>query len=245
VIVEFIGSTGAGKTTLISEVQHRLAETSAVTTSFDALATPLGLSHIAHPTARNLFQEIIGFPFFLGSLNRHKEFVAFALKMLARQATFSLFTVNNLRSLERKIGVYEVISRKRPDQTILVDEGTLLLAHNIFVYSNVDYTHDEIARFASLVPLPDIIIYIKAPIDILVQRSLRRSDPPRELKSRDQGVIERNVRRAVDMFDKLIQAEHIQSRLLIVQNSGSNGREYDTAADNIVKFILNYELANK
>lgn len=244
-IVEFIGSTGAGKTTLISEVQRRLAKTSAVTTSFNVLATPLGLNRIAHPTARNLFQEIISFPFFLGSLNRHKEFVAFVLKMLARQATFSVFTVNNLRSLERKIGVHEFISRKRTDQMILVDEGTLLLAHNIFVYSSADYTHDEIARFASLVPLPDLIIYIQAPIDVLVQRSLKRADPPRELKSRDQGEIERNVKRAVDMFDQLVQAEHIRSRLLIVQNSGSNGREYDTAVDNIVKFILGYELANQ
>ncbi len=40
-IVEFIGSTGAGKTTLISEIQRRLDKTADVTTSFDLVAAPL------------------------------------------------------------------------------------------------------------------------------------------------------------------------------------------------------------
>ena len=218
-IIEFIGSTGAGKTTLISEVQRRLSQTTEVATSFDVVASPLGLRRITHLTVRNLIQEIVGFPFFIGSLYRHKAIIIFILRMLARQASFSFFTINNLRSLERKIGVDEIIKRRQHDKIILVDEGPLLLAHNVFVYSGAHYTSEEITRFASLVPLPDIIIYIKVPMDILVQRSLQRTDPPREMRSRNRELIEKHINRAVKMFDQLIAAENIQARLLIVENS--------------------------
>ena len=244
-IVEFIGSTGAGKTTLISEVQRRLAQTADVMTSFELVAAPFGLRGVTNLTARNLIQELAGFPFLIRSVHRHKAFIFFILRMLARQANFSIFMINNLRSLERKIGVYEILKRYRRNQIILVDEGTVLSAHNVFVYSNALYTCEEIARFASLVPLPDIIIYIKAPVDILVQRSLLRADPPREIKSRNRGLIEKHVSRAVKMFDELVEADNIQRRLLIVENSDSNHQGYDKLVDDIVRFIISHECAAK
>jgi len=244
-IIEFIGSTGAGKTTLISEVQRRLAQTTDVATSFDVVASPLGLRRISHLTIRNLIQELVGFPFFIRSVHQHKALIIFILRMLARQASFSFFTINNLRSLERKIGVDEIIKRRQHDKIILVDEGPLLLAHNVFVYSGVHYTCDEITTFAGLVPLPDIIIYIKAPMHILIQRSLQRADPPREMKSRNRELIGKHINRAVEMFDQLIAADNIQCRLLIVENSDSNHQGYNNVVDDIVEFILNYECADK
>jgi thymidylate kinase len=244
-IIEFIGSTGAGKTTLIAEVQRRLAQTTEVTTSFEVVASPLGLGRVTDLTVRNLIQELVGFPFFIGSLYRHKAIIVFILRMLARQASFSFFTINNLRSLERKIGVYEIIKRRQQDKIILVDEGPLILAHNVFVYTDAQYTPEEIARFAGLVPLPDIIMYIKAPMDILVQRSLQRTDPPREMKSRNRELIEKHINRAVRMFDQLIAAESIQRCLLIVENPDSKHDGYNKAVDDMVEFILRYEFAGK
>jgi len=244
-IIEFIGSTGAGKTTLISEVQRRLSQTTPVTTSFEVVAFPFSLHRVTNLTARNLIQELVGLPFFIRSLHRHKALIIFILRMLARQASFSFFTINNLRSLERKIGVDEIIKRRQHDKIILVDEGPLLLAHNVFVYSGARYTFEEIARFAGLVPLPDIIIYIKAPIDILVQRSLLRTDPPREMKSRNRELIEKNINQAVKMFDQLISAANIQCRLLIAENSDSNHQGYNEAVDDIVEFVLSFKSADQ
>ncbi|HEX6268697.1 MAG TPA: hypothetical protein VFZ43_00550 [Anaerolineales bacterium] len=243
-IVEFIGSTGAGKTTLISEVQHRLAQTAEVTTSFELVSVPFDLQGVTHLTARNLIQELVGFPFFIGSLPRRGAFIIFILRMLARQPKISIFMLNNLRSLERKIGVYEIIKRFQRNQIVLVDEGTVLTAHNVFVYSHALYTDEEIARFADLVPLPDIIVYIKAPVDVLVQRSLKRADPPRELKSKNRALIEKRVRRAVEMFDQLVEAENIRSRLLTVENSGLN-QNHDMIVNEIVDFIMNHRLVDK
>ena len=239
-MIEFIGCTGAGKTTLISDVQRRLVQIASVTTSFRLVASPLGLRNVTNPTARHLIQEFIGFPFFIRSLYRHKAFIIFILRMLARQAGFSVFMMNNLRSLVRKISVYEMTKRRQHKQIVLVDEGTVLLAHNIFVYSSALYTAEEIARFASLVPLPDIIIYIKAPVETLVQRSLLRADPPRELKSRNRELIEKQINRAVSMFDQLVEAENIQSRLLIVENSGLSEQQYDTVVNDIAELIMDH-----
>jgi hypothetical protein len=104
-IIEFIGSTGAGKTTLISEVRRGLAQTTDVTTSFELVAAPFGLYSVTHPTLRNIIEELLGLPFFVRSLFLSRTFIVFILRMLARQANFSIFTLNNLRSLERKIGV--------------------------------------------------------------------------------------------------------------------------------------------
>lgn len=241
-MIEFIGSTGAGKTTLIADVRRRLAQIESVTTSFKFVASPLGLRNVTHPTARHLIQEFFGFPFFIRSVYRHKAFIIFILRMLARQANFSLFMINNLRSLVRKISVFEMIKRSQHDQIVLVDEGTVLLAHNIFVYSSALYTSEEIARFASLVPLPDIIIYIKAPVVTMVQRSLRRTDPPRELKSRNRELIEKQINRAVRMFDQLVEAENIQPRLLIVENPELNEHQYEMLINEIVEFIMNHKL---
>lgn len=237
-IVEFIGSTGAGKTTLISEVQKSLARRVAVTTSYDLVATPLGLSGMTHPTGRNLVKEFVGLPFLIRSLPRHKAFILFTLRMLARQADLSIFTINNLRSLVRKLGVYEIGRRREQHHIVLVDEGTILTAHNVFVYSSARYTAGEIDRFANLVPLPDIIVYVRAPVDSMVERSLRRSDPPRELRSKNRVLIEKYITRATAMFDQLVKAENIQSRTLTVENPDSAGKGYEATADRITDCLL-------
>lgn len=242
-IVEFIGSTGAGKTTLIKEVKRRLSKSAQVTTSFDLIATPLGLGSVTHPTARNLIQELVGFPFFLKSLHQHRAYVDLYLSLLARQEKFTFFMMNNLRSLERKLGVFEIIKRKDFDQIILVDEGTVLSAHHVFVFTDVSYTSEEISRFASVLPLPDVIVYIKVPMEILIERSIQRTDPPRMMRSRNRVQNEMYIRRAVTMFEQLVKTEQIQNRVLIVDNPDSSKQDWNLTVHQISEFILNYDPA--
>lgn len=244
-IVEYIGSTGAGKTTLSSGVQRRLAETADVETSFDLAAELLGLQRVTNPTVRNLICDLVGFPFFIRSMYRHKAFIIFALKLLARHANFTFFTVNYLRSIIRKIGMYEMIRRYESDRIILVEEGTVLAAHNLFVYTSTVYSPEEIIRFASLVPLPEVVIYIKSPVDSLVQRSLQRNDPPREMRAKNQKLIERYASRAVKVFEKLVEAEEIRHRVLTVENHTCAYDERGAVTDHIAEFILNYQTSRR
>lgn len=239
-IVEFIGSTGAGKTSLISKIHHKLAQTTVVTTPFDLIAAPLGLSSVTHPTAQNLIQELVGFPFFIGSLNRHEKFLIHTIKTFSRNTKFSIHRINNLRSLERKIGMYEITQRYDRDQIVLVDEGPILAAH-MFVFTGSLVTSSEIATFANLLPLPDLIVYIKAPVDVLVRRALQRPDPPREMGKKDPAMTEKYVKDATIIFDQLMESERIKSRLLVVDNPDRTAEEHDKVADDVTTSILNYE----
>ena len=237
-IVEFVGSTGSGKTTLISVTKQMLSKRAFVSTASDMITRKVGLQSVTHPTAKNMIQEIIGFPFFLRSLPRHKDFALFTLNILARQSGFTIFTLNNLRSFERKLGVFEINRLIDQNKIILVDEGTVLLAHNLFVFNNLQFPSDVFSKFASLVPLPDIIIYVRAPIDRLVSRSLQRSDPPREIRFKTRDAVEMYVKRAVETFENLVSHERIRSRTLIVENSNSITEESGSIADNICDFVL-------
>jgi thymidylate kinase len=243
-IVEFVGSTGAGKTTLISEIKQRLSKKVSVSSPYHMIARRFGMQNITHPTVQNLLQEFIGFPFFLRSLHRHRDFALYTLGILARQSSFNIFTINNLRSFERKMGVFEINKQKNHNRIILVDEGTVLLAHNLFVFNQIQFSSEQISKFASLVPLPDILIYVRAPIDQLVSRSLQRGNPPRELKNKTQDSVENYINRAVLMFEELVSFERIRSRTLTVENPNSISSETGSIADNICEFVLQQVRSN-
>ena len=239
-VVEFIGSTGAGKTSLISKIHQQLSQTKVVTTPFNLIATPLGLSNVTHPTAQNLIQELIGLPFFIGSLSRYGKFLSHAIETFSRNTKFSIHRINNFRSLERKLGMYELTQRYDKGQIILVDEGPILVAH-MFVFTGSIVTSAEIAAFANLLPLPDLVVYIKAPVEVLVRRALQRPDPPREMGKKDPVMTEKYVRDATTIFDQLMESERIKSRLLVVDNPDLTAEEHDRLAADVTAAILNHE----
>ena len=239
-IVEFIGSTGAGKTSLISKIHHTLAQTKVVTTPFDLIAAPLGLSRVTHPTAQNVIQELVGFPFFISSLNRHGKFLSHTIETFSRNTKFSIHRINNLRSLERKIGMYELTQRYDKGQIFLVDEGPILAAH-MFVFTSSIVTSAEIAAFANLLPLPDLVIYIKAPVEVLVRRALQRPDPPREMGNKDPFMTEKYVKEATAIFDQLMESNRIKNRSLVVDNPDLTSEEHEKLAVDVTTAILNHE----
>jgi thymidylate kinase len=240
-IIEFIGCTGAGKTTLIKEVECRLTKKASVTTSMDLVVGLLHLRNVTNPTIQNLIQELVCLPFFIRSLPKYREFLLYTIRLFLRNSSISISTINNLRSLERKIGVYELTNRYGRDQIILVDEGPILAAH-MFVFTGAAYSPEELARFADLLPLPDLVVYVSAAVDILVQRTLRRGDHPREMNTKDLAQTESYAKRAVTIFDQLVKADNIQRRLLRVESPDFAAQGYDKIVDDISEAILNHTL---
>ena len=236
-IVEFVGSTGAGKTTLINEVRHQLAENNQVTTSIDLATTLLGFKGLTNPTLQNLVQEFISLPFFFGTLYSHNEYLRHAIKLFWRQTSFSMQTVHNLRSLERKIGMYEITKILGKNQVILVDEGPILALH-MFVSAKNICTPEEIARFIDLLPLPDLIIYIRASVHTIIERTVRRADPPREVDRKNLAQMEEYIKRTVAIFERLTQAENIRPRLLVVESLDMSGPGFKQLVDSVCQLIL-------
>jgi thymidylate kinase len=137
--------------------------------------------------------------------------------------------------------MYEIMRRFKNRRFVLVDEGTVLSAHNVFVYSDALYTPEEIATFCDLLPLPDLIIYIRAPLEDLIRRSLQREDPPREMRSKDRLLVEKFIRRAVAVFEMLVTTERIRERVLIVENPSSADGRRQEAVESIVSYLLNHQ----
>ncbi len=243
-VIEFIGCTGAGKTTLIKEVQCRLAKKAPVTTSIDLVVGLLHLRNVTNPTLQNLIQEIVCLPFFIRSLYKYKEFLLYTIRLFLRNSSISISTLNNLRSLERKIGVYEITRHRSKDQMILVDEGPILAAH-MFVFTGAAYSPEELGRFAELLPLPDLVVYVSASVDTLVQRTLRRGDHPREMNTKNLDQTQNYAERAVTIFDQLVEAENIQRRLLRVDSPDFAAQGYDKVVNDISEAILKHTLLAK
>ena len=236
-IVEFIGSTGAGKTTLISEVHRRLAKTGRVTTSIDLATGLLGLRGVTNPTLQNLIMELVSLPVFILTLYKHNQFIRHTGKLLWRKTGFSIQTIHNLRSLERKIGMYEITKHLGKDQIILVDEGPILALH-MFVSTGNTYTPEEITRFTDLLPLPDLVVYIRASVDTIIERTVRRADPPREVDIKNPARMEEYLKRTVAMFDQLTQAENFHPRLLVVESLDIAEPGFNQVIDSVYQSIL-------
>jgi thymidylate kinase len=243
-IVEFIGCTGAGKTTLINEVRARLTETVEVVTAHEIIARQVGLGVSYNPTLRNLVEECACLPHFLGSLHRHRAFVALTVRLFARESRLSLAAVSNLRSIVRKIGGYEIARRHDPDAVVLVDEGPAQAAH-MFAFNAAPPGPAEVARFAGLLPLPDVFVYVRTPVESLVRRTQDRPDPPRQMLDEPAASTEAHVRAAIAIFDRLAQAESLRGRTVIADNTDCPPQERRMLAEHVAESILSRMTAHR
>ena len=171
----------------------------------DLVLDRTGLRHVTHPTAVNVVQEACSLPVLLSSWSHHRAFLDFGVRTLGRYAPSTFERVNGLRGLARRVGMYELARRRAPNRVVLSDEGTVLAAYH-FALSDVELDPRDLARFASLVPRPDWIVHVKAPVPVLVRRAVSRPDRRRQHLGRSRERIERTIRRTVDVFDLVAAA---------------------------------------
>ncbi|MGH2679403.1 MAG: hypothetical protein ACRDG8_02805 [Actinomycetota bacterium] len=215
-IVEFIGATGAGKTTLARAIAGRRIGEARVRMATDLVTDRPGRRSVTDPHVINLLADVTAFPSFLRSVRDDRDLVRFAFDRLWRHAPSTFARLNYLRNVVRKLGMHELMRRTDDGTAFLVDEGVLLIAYQLFVYSDAPFSQAEIEHFARLVPLPDRIVYVKAPLDVLRSRAMTRPDRRRELARSDPHEVERWIARAVELFDALAETEPIRARLLTV-----------------------------
>jgi deoxyadenosine/deoxycytidine kinase len=237
-IVEFIGSTGAGKTTLAAGVRAGLARHVGVASPFEVLANRGWLAGLRHPTTRNLVQEIVAFPWFVRALASHAMFIRFVITRILQNARLGLQPLHYVRSLERTLGVHEVLRRRPFGGVVLVDEGTLVTAHNLFVFGSRSPDPCELATFADLVPRPDVVVYVRAPVASVVERAMARPDPPREMRSQDRAEVERCARRAAAVYESLARALRIKHPVITVDYPDAGTAWRRAAADRVVARLL-------
>ncbi|MCD6021897.1 MAG: hypothetical protein K0R20_1607 [Actinomycetia bacterium] len=228
-IVELIGATGAGKSTLARELLRRGLESGPVRMATDLVIDRPGRRWVENPHAVNLLADAAALPPFLRSFDYHRDFVRFAYERLRRHAPSTFAKANYLRNVVRKVGVYELTRRADPTVTFLNDEGTVLIAYQLFVYSDAAPTSPEIERFARLVPLPDLVVHVKAPIHLLVERAMTRPDVRRELAGLDRERIGSRIGRANSVFDALAESDALRDRMVTIELADASPEGLDRA----------------
>jgi hypothetical protein len=95
-----------------------------------------------------------------------------------------------------------------------------------------------------VLPLPDLLVYVRSPLDTLVKRTLHRTDPPREVRSKGRAAAEAHIRGAVTLFDRLVETDSLRGRVLAVENGERTPQEYDALVEHIAHAILSRAPAN-
>ena len=176
--VELIGCTSAGKSTLAESVlwAYRGIGMDA-SMGADFVLQQVGLNWVKGKLARTILIDIIALFACLTTWRSNYAFYRFASGVvLGLPVTVSwLERLNIARNTFKKVGIYELVRRGASDrQVVLLDEGTLHTAHYLFVHVSTEPNIADLATFAKLVPLPDVVVHVRQSKSVLIERTLQR-----------------------------------------------------------------------
>ena len=119
------------------------------------------------------------------------------------------------RITARNAGIYEIIRRNgSDDEIVLADEGSLHIAHYLFVHVSVTPDLSDLDTFIHFVSLPDLIIYLRQPETVLIARTKARGH--KRIPTNATNMVNQFIQHSQVVFEKLIQHSRIKSRLLIM-----------------------------
>lgn len=229
-IIEVTGCSGAGKSTLVREiVRHARERNLPVTTAPEMVAWLPG-----HPTLQNLALDLRALCRRVRERGRDRAFLAFARQVIRREADGVTTGLNAYRGLLRALGVHAALAR-RP-RTVVVDEGTINVAHNVLAHVRRAPRPEDVRRFVVLVPKPDLVVHVTAPLAVVLRRTATRPDPP--LRHRSRADNERYVRHAHALFGALLADERLVPRTVPVFSEDDHRDQYSIHARAIVDRLL-------
>jgi thymidylate kinase len=222
--IEFIGCTGAGKSTLTSRIL-RVCRAQGIDAwmGYDFVLRQIRLDWVENKLVRGLLVNLISLFVCLVAWQRHLAFCRFTIQAISRlPASVSWFERLYIgRDVLKNVGIYEIIRRRASaQQLVLLDEGTLHTAHYLFAHVAVEPNIGDVSIFAGLVPLPDFVVYVTQSESVLIERTLARGH--KRIPDPSYASVERFIKRAGAIFEALRQQPALKGKLLVVdgqQNS--------------------------
>ena len=216
--VEMIGCTSAGKSTLAAAAIEAGARLSLkVVMSDEMILRTLRLNRLRGHLARTLLVDLVAVYFGLLTLRRHWRYYRFALRICRASSGSALARLNLARNALRKIGIFEFIRRHDTENDlVLVDEGTLHAAHNLFVDVSGEDRSSQLDEFLQLAPLPDVVVYLHQAEPVLVQRTLQRGH--KRVPDGTRTSVVNFVQRAVSIFERLREDRRVADLLVVVDD---------------------------
>lgn len=155
----------------------------------------------------------------LANVRRRAEWIRFCQQTLQDMPISWFRQANQMRKVLKQLGCYEVLMRADAGTLVLVDEGVLQAAHNIFVHVGAALNPTAVGRFAELVPLPEAIVFVRHDLETLICRTQERGHP-RIPRNASRAVVADFIGQAVAVFDLLQQHERIAPRAIVVDPAG-------------------------
>ena len=177
--LELVGCTGAGKSTLAANIlKTAQADGFEIMLADDVALRQLGWCGTSPGRLRSVALHAAALIACVTDGWQYRDFIRSAHGVL-RSAKIPLCQqCNQFRKVLKQLGRYELVRQRSQElRPILVDEGTVHAAHNLFVHVNREAADEELQSFAECVPLPDVVIYLKSGEEHLIERTLRRGHP--------------------------------------------------------------------
>jgi hypothetical protein len=147
---------------------------------------------------------------------KYRQFCRFAVRVSMQAPGSWLYKMSVARIVLRKIGIYEIVHRRSSEQQVILldNEGVLQASHTLFVHSRVRLSSIDLSSFVSLASLPDVVVYLRQPHAVLLERTLARGH--NRLSDHSYATVDSFVKQAVEMFDELQRHPALASRLLVI-----------------------------
>lgn len=229
-LVEFTGGSGVGKSTLCRAVYVELIESNMPVSFPIEFFLGRHLSKlIRSERLEQILLDIFLCPWSIIVLRKYKKILFFSNRCLQERGNSLLSRVLILRSVFRKVSLASFFQRSRfQNQIVLLDEGSLHIAHLIFINGNNAAAPMDIPMFLSLVPKPQMAIHVRASLKLVLGRTLNRDDPP--VRNARPESLEAFVRRALNMFEQLFVHGPIVDTMVDI-----NGE--DPTSDSVSKIV--------
>jgi O-antigen/teichoic acid export membrane protein/thymidylate kinase len=226
-LVEFIGATGAGKSTLVAALLEALeGQGLRVCEAHEAILARYGLAFVSHPGARSALVSVLSLFSFGRSVCTREGFQLWrlAVRAIARDAGGLGIGAGLLRNVVKRIGVDRSLRQFRPGlrdyDVIVCDEGLVHAAHNLFVHAGPPPRGEEIALFGALVPRPDLLVWVTASpaqsAAVIRQRGHTRVTGTAEAAPRF-------ARHSHETFEALAAVPRLGERISRIDNSARGG----------------------
>lgn len=223
-IIEIVGPTGAGKSTLARRLSDVLGGQEAAPLATDLVMTNKLLGRLDNAQVANLVQDVRGLPHLARTLPAHADLLRLSATMLRAHAPTRLDLILNARSVLRRLGMYELARNRSGGRCVLLDEGPLLIAYHLFVYSTADLARAPLDTFAAALPPSDLVVYLRSPLPVLVARAFSRPDRRRQIAGLTEAQAEAPLRRALDVFDRLTEMTPLAERTVVLDNDSDDPR---------------------
>ncbi|MHA2092511.1 MAG: hypothetical protein ACW98K_16820 [Candidatus Kariarchaeaceae archaeon] len=222
--IEIIGSTGAGKSTLTKSILHANSDHDPeIITSYTFVLQQTRTNWIHDHSIRMALLNLFALFACLFTARKNLKLFQFVIKII-NQLPASVSRLEKLkivRIVARNVGVYEIVNYFSYDkQVVLADEGTIHIAHYLFVHVSVEPDIHDIETFTQLVSLPDVVVYLKQPGPVLIERTKARRH--KRISGNGSINVAKFINNAMTTFELIVKSPRIEGQLLVVNCDNSN-----------------------